>query len=148
LEHLRLLDSRIADHDREIESQAKVSEPAQRLMKIRGIGATTALALVASVGNAREFKNGRQFSAWIGLVPKQFSTGGKARLGHISKQGGPYLRCLLFQGARSVLHTAGAHHDRFSRWVLEPEGSPGLLPNAGGDRQQERSHRVGAVKQK
>jgi transposase len=125
LEHLRLLDSRIGDHDREIESQAKLSEPAQRLMQIRGIGATTALALVASVGNAREFKNGRQFSAWIGLVPKQFSTGGKTRLGHISKHGDPYLRCLLFQGARSVLHTATAHPDRFSRWVLEVQARRG-----------------------
>ena len=119
LDHLRLLDGRIAAYEREIESQARLSEPAQRLMKIRGIGATTALALVASVGRAQEFKNGRQFSAWIGLVPRQFSTGGKARLGHISKLGDPYLRALLFQGARAVLHTAAAHQDRFSRWVLE-----------------------------
>ena len=65
-------------------------------MKIRGIGATTALAIVATVGNAREFKNGRQFAAWIGLVPGQYSTGGKARLGHISKG-----RCLSQEPARS-----------------------------------------------
>jgi transposase len=125
LEHLRLLDSRIAAHEREIEGQARCCEPAQRLMKVRGIGAITALALVASVGSAREFKNGRQFSAWIGLVPKQFSTGGKARLGHISKHGDPYLRCLLFQGARAVLHTAAAHHDRFSRWILQLQARRG-----------------------
>jgi len=125
LEHLRLLDMRIAAYDCAIDSQAKLCEPAQRLMKIRGIGPTTALALVASVGSAREFKNGRQFSAWLGLVPRQFSTGGKSRLGHISKHGDPYLRGLLFQGARAVLHSAAAHQDRFSRWVLELQARRG-----------------------
>jgi len=84
----------------------------------RGIGATTALAIVATIGNAREFRNARQFAAWIGLTPSQHSTGGKARLGHISKRGDAYLRGLLVQGARSVLHTASGHQDRISRWVL------------------------------
>jgi len=88
-------------------------------MQIRGVGPTTALAIVATVGDAREFKNGRQFAAWIGLVPAQHSTGGKSRLGHISKRGDAYLRNLFVQGARSVLQTAGAHQDRFSRWALE-----------------------------
>src|SRR5467141_3155526 len=119
LEQLRLLDERIDGYDREIEAQARLSEPAQRLMKIRGIGATTALAIVATVGNAREFKNGRQFAAWIGLVPGQYSTGGKYRLGHISKRGDAYLRNLLVQAARSVLHTAATHRDPVSRWALE-----------------------------
>jgi transposase len=119
LDQLRLLDERIDGYDREIEAQARLSEPAQRLMKIRGIGATTALAIVATVGNAREFKNGRQFAAWIGLVPGQYSTGGKTRLGHISKRGDAYLRNLLVQGARSVLHSAAGHQDRMSRRILE-----------------------------
>src|SRR5712692_4449099 len=119
LDELRVLDERIAGYDREIEAQAKLCEPAQRLMKIRGIGPTTALAIVATVGNAREFKNGRQFAAWIGLTPSQYSTGGKPRLGHISKRGDAYLRNLLVQGARSVLHSAGRHPDRMSRWILE-----------------------------
>lgn len=119
LEQLRLLDERIGTYDRQIEAQARLSEPARRLMKIRGIGPTTALAIVATVGNAREFKNGRQFAAWVGLVPGQYSTGGKARLGHISKRGDAYLRNLLVQGARSVLQTACAHQDRVSRWALE-----------------------------
>src|SRR3970040_2376055 len=119
LEQLRVLDERIGGYDREIEAQTKLCEPAQRLMKIRGIGPTTALAIVATVGNAREFKNGRQFAAWIGLVPGQYSTGGKTRLGHISKRGDAYLRNLLVQGARSVLQTAAAHQDRMSRWALE-----------------------------
>lgn len=119
LEQLRRLDERIAAYDCQIEQQAKLSEPARRLMAIRGVGATTALALVATVGNAREFKNGRQFAAWIGLVPNQYSTGGKPRLGHISKRGDAYLRNLLVQGARSVLHTAAGREDRLSRWVLK-----------------------------
>src|SRR5262249_49367674 len=88
-------------------------------MHIRGIGATTALAIVATVGNAREFKNGRQFAAWIGLVPGQHSTGGKPRLGHISKRGDAYRRNLLGQVARPVLPSAPSHHDRPSRWALE-----------------------------
>lgn len=121
LEQLHLLDGRIDTYDKEIEAQARLSEPARRLMKIRGIGPTTALAIVATVGNAREFKNGRQFAAWIGLVPGQYSTGGKARLGHISKRGDAYLRNLFVQGARSVLQTAPAHQDHLSRWALEPQ---------------------------
>ena len=119
LEQLRLLDERIDAYDTQIHAQAKLSEPARRLMQIRGIGATTALAIVATVGNAREFRNGRQFAAWIGLVPGQYSTGGKTRLGHISKRGDAYLRNLLVQGARSVLQTAPMHQDRISRWALE-----------------------------
>ena len=119
LAQLRLLDERIDAYDTQIHAQAKLSEPARRLMQIRGIGATTALAIVATVGNAREFKNGRQFAAWIGLVPGQHSTGGRARLGHISKRGDAYLRNLLVQGARSVLQTAASHQDRLSRWALE-----------------------------
>ena len=119
LEQLGLLDARIDGYDRQIEAQARLSEPARRLMQIRGIGATTALAIVATVGDAREFKNGRQFAAWIGVVPSQHSTGGKARLGRISKRGDAYLRNLLVQGARSVLHTAAGRDDRLSRWVLE-----------------------------
>jgi transposase len=125
LEQLQRLDERIGGYDREIEAQARLSEPARRLMKIRGIGATTALAIVATVGDAREFKNGRQFAAWIGLVPGQYSTGGKSRLGHISKRGDAYLRNLLVQGARSVLQTASAHQDRLSRWALELQARRG-----------------------
>ena len=119
LEQLRLLDGRIEAYERRLEAQARLSEPARRLMKIRGVGAITALAIVATVGNAREFKNGRQFAAWIGLVPAQYSTGGRTRLGHISKRGYAYLRNLLVQGARSVLQTANRHQDRLSRWALE-----------------------------
>jgi transposase len=115
--HLGTLDERIAAYDRELQAQARQSEAAQRLMQIRGIGPITAVAIVATVGNARDFESGRQFAAWLGLTPRQHSSGGKRRLGHISRRGDAYLRCLLVQGARSVLYTAMRHRDRLSRWV-------------------------------
>ena len=124
-EHLRQLDERIAAYDRELEAQARQSEPAQRLMKIRGIGPLTALAIVATVGNACDFGSGRQFAAWLGLTPSQHSSGGHNRLGHITRRGDAYLRCLLVQGARSVLHTAMRHTDRMSRWVLNLQARRG-----------------------
>jgi transposase len=83
-----------------------------------GIGPITASALVATVGNGRDFKNGRQFAAWLGLVPRQYSTGGKTRLGHITKRGDPYLRTLLVMGARAVLQRAVSLTDPLSRWAL------------------------------
>lgn len=116
--HLAILDERIRAYDRELEVHARDSEPARRLMQIRGIGPLTALAIVASVGNARDFANGRQFAAWLGLTPRQHSSGGKSRLGHITKRGDAYLRSLLVQGARATLHTAMRHTDRISRWAL------------------------------
>lgn len=125
LEQLRLLDERIGAYDRELQLQARASEPAQRLMAIRGIGPITAVAIVATVGNARDFESGRQFAAWLGLTPRQHSSGGKHRLGHITRRGDAYLRCLLVQGARSVLHTAMRHTDRMSRWVLSVQARRG-----------------------
>jgi len=119
--HVRVLDERVDSYDRDLQQQAQTSEAARRLMQIRGIGPLSALAIVATVGNARDFKNGRQFAAWIGLTPQQHSSGGKTRLGHITKRGDAYLRSLLVQGARSALHTATRHRDRVSRWACELE---------------------------
>ena len=123
--HLRELDSRILAYDRELEQQARQCEPAQRLMKIRGIGPLSALAIVATVGNARDFASGRQFAAWLGLTPRQHSSGGKSRLGAITKHGDRYLRTLFILGARSALHTASRHTDRMSRWALSLEARRG-----------------------
>ena len=78
---------------------------------------TTACALVASIGNAHDFKNGRQLAAWLGLTPSQYSSGGKSKLGRITKAGDSYLRTLLVQRARSVLIGAEKRTDLFSRWV-------------------------------
>ena len=124
-EHLRQLDERITAYDRELEAQASACEPAQRLMGIRGVGPLTALAIVATVGNAHDFQSGRQFAAWLGLTPHQHSSGGHNRLGHITRRGDAYLRCLLVQGARSVLNTAARHTDRRSRWALSLQSRRG-----------------------
>jgi transposase len=118
LEHLRTLDERISSYDRELDHLARFSEAATRLMSIGGVGPITALATVASVGTAHEFANGRQFAAWLGLVPRQWSTGGKTRLGRITKRGDAYLRTLLIMGARAVLQMAARRNDKLSRWAL------------------------------
>jgi transposase len=117
-DHVQLLDERIRDYEHRIADHAKHDARAQRALALRGIGSITASAAVATVGSAHEFKNGRQFAAWIGLVPRQYSTGGKTRLGHITRRGDPYLRTLLIMGARSTLQMAARHTDRRSRWAL------------------------------
>ena len=86
-------------------------------MTIPGLGELTATALVAAVSDAAQFKNGRQFAAWLGLVPRQHSTGGKSRLLGISKHGDRDLRKLLVHGARSCLRWIDRQHDRRSQWV-------------------------------
>ena len=116
-ERLRSLDSRVAHYDRRIEGIAKEMEAARRLMAIKGIGPITATALVATIGNATVFQNGRQFAAWLGLTPRQHSSGGKSRLGRISKRGDVYLRTLLIHGSRSALRLTAKKLDRKSRWA-------------------------------
>jgi transposase len=118
LDHLRLLDVRVREYERLIQAHAR-QHPAARLALSRsGVGPITASAIAATVANFSEFKNGRQFAAWLGLVPRQHSTGGKQRLGHITGRGDPYLRTLLVMGARSVLQRAGRQNDPLSRWAL------------------------------
>lgn len=119
LSEVHHLDERVAQYDRHIEHIAKESTAARRLMQLPGVGPTTASALVAMVGNGHEFKSGRQLSAWLGLVPGQYSSGGKQRLGRITKAGDPYLRMLLILGARSVLQTATTKADSVSRWAVQ-----------------------------
>lgn len=116
-ERIRELDARILAYDRRIEALARESEAAQRLLAIPGIGPVTATALVAAVGDARQFRNGRQFAAWLGLVPRQYSTGGKVRLGRITKQGDVYLRTLLIHGTRAVLARLHEQTDKASSWA-------------------------------
>jgi len=118
LQHLHALDARVREYERSIEAHAREHRAAQIALQRQGIGPITASAIVASVGDGREFKNGRQFSAWLGLVPRQHSTGGKQRLGHITARGDPYLRTLLVMGARSVLQRAVGKDDPLSRWAL------------------------------
>jgi transposase len=86
-------------------------------MQLRGIGPTSASALLATLGAAHDFKNGRQVAAWLGLTPSQYSSGGKARLGSITKAGDAYVRTLLVSGARAVMSNLRDKQDRFSRWI-------------------------------
>ena len=113
------LDERIKQYDAHVRAMAKECTAAQQLMQLMGVGETTATAIVAMVGNGREFDSGRQFAAWIGLVPGQYSSGGKARLGRITKAGNAYLRSLLVLGARAVLNAASGKTDSLSRWALQ-----------------------------
>jgi transposase len=112
------LDERIKQYDKHIRAMAKDCTAAQQLMQLMGVGETTATAIVAMVGNAAEFDSGRQFAAWIGLVPGQYSSGGKVRLGRITKAGDAYLRSLLVLGARAVLNAAANKTDSLSRWAM------------------------------
>jgi transposase len=118
LSELHRLDERILQYDRHLAQQARADARAQRLMRLNGIAETTATALVAAVGNAHEFKCGHQFAAWLGLTPGQYSSGGKTRLGRITKAGDGYLRSLLVLGARSVLNAAKGRTDAVSSWAL------------------------------
>lgn len=108
LEHLKLLDRRAQEMELQIKTWHRDNALSRRLEEVPGIGPITASALVASVGDAKSFKNGRQLAAWLGLVPKQHSSGGKDTLLGISKRGDKYLRTLLIHGARSVLY----HYNR------------------------------------
>lgn len=113
------MEKRVDGYDARIEAISKQNESCKLLETIPGVGPVTATALVASVGDVSVFKNGREMSAWGGLVPRQHSTGGKPRLLGISKRGDPYLRTLLVQGAHAVLIHASKKSDRLSRWVTK-----------------------------
>ena len=117
LAHTTELDRRIDAYDEAIKQIAREDARSRALMQLPGIGPTTASALLASIGIGHDFHNGRQVSAWLGLVPGQYSSGGKTRLGRITKAGDGYLRSLLVMGARSILAGLGDKQDRFSRWA-------------------------------
>ena len=125
LSELHRLDERIAEYDRHVVLMAREDARSRALMQLSGIGSTTASALVSTIGNARDFKNGRQLAAWLGLVPGQYSSGGKARLGSITKAGDAYLRTLLVLGAKAVLAAAKTKDDRLSRWATALEARRG-----------------------
>jgi transposase len=118
LSEVHRLDQRIAEYDRHLAHTARADARAQRLMRLNGIAEITATALVASAGNAHEFKCGRQFAAWLGLTPGQCSSGSKTRLGRITKAGDSYLRSLLVLGVRAVVNAAKGRTDALSCWAL------------------------------
>lgn len=112
------LDERIADLDAEFTQAAQADERTRRLLTIPGVGALNATALVAAVGDARTFGRGRDLAAWLGLVPRQATTGGKPRLLGITKRGSRYLRKILIQGARSSLPIMSKSDTRLGAWCL------------------------------
>lgn len=117
LEQLRELDRHVQRYDLKLRELAQQSEPARRLMRVEAIGAQTATALVASMGDPRVFKSARNYAASLGLTPRQNSSGGITRLGPITKQGDRYLRTLLVQGARSYLRVIDKKTDGKSLWA-------------------------------
>lgn len=113
----RDLDRRIASFDKKIEQVFRNSETCQRIATIKGVGPKTATAIVAAIGDGAEFKNGRHLAAWVGLVPRQFSSGDRKVLMGISKRGNQHLRSLLVHGARAVVRTAPDKADLNNQWV-------------------------------
>jgi len=118
-EHFRELGAHVQELEHQIKAWHRESEASQRLEAIPGVGALTASALVASVGDAKTFKNGRQLAAWLGLVPRQASSGGKEQLLGISKRGDTYLRTLLIHGARAVMFHRMRRAADADGWLLK-----------------------------
>jgi transposase len=118
LSQLDALGQQIANIERHLHAQHRVNEVSQRLETIPGIGVIGATAIAATVTDPKVFKSGREFAAWIGLVPRQNSSGGKERLGSISKQGDRYLRRLLVIGATAVIRQARTHPDEHP-WLIQ-----------------------------
>lgn len=117
LEELRELDQRFERCEKRIKTVSQENELCRRLDEVLGIGPLTASAAYAAAGDGKDFVNGRHFSAWLGLVPGQHSSGGKPVMLGISKRGNAYLRTLFIHGARAVLRHSGQKKDRFSRWA-------------------------------
>lgn len=118
VEHLKLLHRQVEEIEVQIKAWHRASDASRRLEKVPGIGPLTATAMVASVGDAKNFDNGRQFAAWLGVVPRQHSSGGKPTLLGMSKRGDAYLRTMLIHGARSVIYRATQRADAES-WLVK-----------------------------
>jgi transposase len=116
-EQLKELDRQVGELERQIKLWHRDNEQSCKLEAIAGIGPITASAFVASVGDAKSFKNARQVSAWLGMVPRHEGTGGRATLGKISKRGDVYLRTMLIHGARSVIAKLERRPDQASPWL-------------------------------
>ena len=117
---------RVEHYDEKLQVIYKNNEDCKRLSKVDGVGLITATALLAAVGDPKAFRNGREFSAWLGLTPRQCSTGGKTTLLGISKRGDPYLRKNLIHGCRTVVYHAQNKDDKKSRWIKKKLESKGV----------------------
>lgn len=119
------LDERIKTLENKLKALCSQNEDCQRLLTIPGVGLLSATALVAAIGDINAFKNGRELAAWLGLVPRQHSTGGKSTLLGISKRGDTYLRTLLIHGGRTVVRVADKHRDQRSQWISQLDARRG-----------------------
>jgi transposase len=119
---LMYLDERMKELNAQIKQIAQNNPVTKRLKQLQGVGDLVSTALVAHIGDAKQFRKGRDMAAALGLTPKQHSSGGKEKLLGISKRGNSYLRFLLIQGARSAMRTAKGKDYRFSRWVASLQG--------------------------
>ena len=113
------LDKRIQSLEQRIRTSFETNDLCQRVAAVEGVGPVIATAVVAAISDGRMFRNGRQFAAWLGLVPRQHSSGDKQRMLGITKRGDPYIRMLLIHGARSVIYRCGVKTDNRSRWIAE-----------------------------
>jgi transposase len=118
-DQFKLYDAQVEKYEKQIEDISKKDHMCQELMKIDGVGPMVASAAVATIGDANVFKNGREVSAWLGLVPKQYSSGNTIRLGGISKRGDRYMRKLLILGARNAVQVCQQKKDALNIWVAE-----------------------------
>ena len=116
LDHLQ---TRIEEADAVIQQTASENEACRRLVAIPGVGPVTATAIIAAIGNGAAFRKGREFSAWLGMVPGEYTTGGKQKLLGISKRGNTYLRRLFVQGARAVLQQSAKQSSGLSAWLTQ-----------------------------
>jgi len=126
-QRIKQASDQIQDYDRELALLVKEHPIARLIMTIPGIGEQTASGVVASVPNPKMFKNSRQFAAWLGLVPRQYTTGGKIKLGRITKKGDQYLRTCLVHGARAVVANLRDKQDRVSCWLRDLIARRGYL---------------------
>jgi transposase len=117
MDHLKELERQVEEIETQIKAWHHASDASRRLAEIPGIGPITASALVASIGDGKSFSNARQLAAWLGLVPRQHSSGGKPTLLGITKRGDTYLRTLMVHGARAVVRYCANKDDAFSGWL-------------------------------
>jgi transposase len=124
-EQFKIYNDQLSLYDKELKKLAGKDILCKEIMNIDGIGPITASAIIATVGDAKIFKNGREMSAWLGLVPKQHSSGNTIRLSGISKRGDSYVRKLLVHGARSVVNNCEKKSDRRSMWIADKKNRCG-----------------------
>jgi len=125
-EQYRQLDEQVESYDKMIQQQATKDKRCQALLDIEGVGPVIATVMVATIGDGHDFKKGREVSAWLGIVPKQHSSGNKERLGGISKRGDSYIRKTLIQGAKAVVYRCDQKTDRRSLWLKDKKDRCGL----------------------